>query len=57
MTRSPRASTVTETTLGALDLILDAAVHTRIPVLIWGPPGVGKSAAVHAWAARSRLRC
>ncbi len=42
---------------GALEAILDAALHTRIPVLIWGPPGVGKSAAVQAWAARSGLRC
>jgi hypothetical protein len=37
--------------------ILDAATRTQVPALIWGPPGVGKSAAVHAWAAARGLRC
>jgi hypothetical protein len=52
MTRSPHTSIP-----DALEPVLDAALDTRIPVLIWGPPGVGKSATVQAWAARSGLRC
>src|SRR5215472_1035961 len=57
MTRTSRTTTTHTDAAGGIDPILDAAVHTRIPVLIWGPPGVGKSAAVQAWAARSALRC
>ena len=36
----------------ALDGVLDSATHARVPLLLWGPPGVGKSAAVTAWARR-----
>ncbi len=57
MTRTSRTTTVHTDTHGGIEPILDAAVQTRIPVLIWGPPGVGKSAAVQAWAAREGLRC
>lgn len=41
----------------ALDQLLDLGSCTRIPSLIWGPPGVGKSAAVQQWARRRGLRC
>jgi hypothetical protein len=41
----------------ALDGVLDSATHARVPLLLWGPPGVGKSAAVTAWARRRGLPC
>lgn len=30
---------------------------SRVPLLIWGPPGVGKSATVVRWAEKRGLRC
>lgn len=36
--------------------ILDLALGTRLPVLLWGPPGVGKSAAIRAWADRRKIK-
>src|SRR5690349_16090546 len=41
----------------ALADILDGATRARVPVLFWGSPGVGKSAAIQAWAAARKLRC
>ena len=38
---------------GALDL----ATRTQVPLLIWGAPGVGKSAAVRHWAVQRGLEC
>jgi hypothetical protein len=40
-----------------LESFLDSAVRARVPILIWGSPGVGKSAAVQAWAGRRGLNC
>ncbi|MCZ2111748.1 MAG: AAA family ATPase [Dehalococcoidia bacterium] len=40
-----------------LDRLFDLATVTRVPVLLWGPPGVGKSAAVQSWAAKRGLPC
>lgn len=40
-----------------LDRLFDIATVTRVPLLIWGPPGVGKSAAIQAWANRRGLPC
>jgi hypothetical protein len=40
-----------------LTQILDVATLTRVPVLVWGPPGVGKSAAIQHWAHSRGLRC
>ena len=40
-----------------LELALDLALQTRVPLLVWGPPGVGKSAVIQAWATARGLRC
>ena len=40
-----------------LDLTLDLSLSARVPVLVWGPPGVGKTATIRAWAERRKLRC
>ena len=40
-----------------LDRLFDTATVARVPVLIWGPPGVGKSAAIQSWAASRELPC
>jgi hypothetical protein len=40
-----------------LDQLLDATTRARVPALVWGPPGVGKTAAIRAWAARRKLHC
>ncbi len=40
-----------------LDTILDSATKARVPVLLWGPPGVGKSAAITSWAKRRGQTC
>jgi hypothetical protein len=40
-----------------MNALLDTAVQVRVPVLIWGPPGVGKSAAIQRWASTRGLRC
>ena len=40
-----------------LESALDLATQTQVPLLIWGPPGVGKSASVRHWASRRRLEC
>ena len=37
--------------------VLDITTRTRVPVLIWGPPGVGKSAAILHWATTRTLPC
>jgi hypothetical protein len=36
---------------------LDITTAARVPSLIWGPPGVGKSAAIRHWAASRNLPC
>jgi hypothetical protein len=41
----------------ALSSLLDATTRARVPVLVWGPPGVGKSAAIRKWAADRGLHC
>src|SRR5579883_460852 len=40
-----------------LEKILDVATQARVPVLLWGPPGVGKSAAIQRWAVDRGMRC
>lgn len=40
-----------------LDQTLDLSLISRVPVLVWGPPGVGKTATIRAWAERRGLRC
>jgi hypothetical protein len=40
-----------------LDRILDASLRTQSPLLVWGPPGVGKTAGIRAWAAGRGLPC
>ena len=40
-----------------LDQLLDATTRARVPALVWGPPGVGKTAAIRRWAARRKLQC
>ncbi|MBC8135197.1 MAG: AAA family ATPase, partial [Fibrella sp.] len=40
-----------------LDSILDSATKARVPVLLWGSPGVGKSAAITSWAKRRGQAC
>ena len=40
-----------------VDGILDAATRARVPVLLWGAPGVGKSAAITSWAKRRGQAC
>lgn len=37
--------------------VLDFSTATRVPTLIWGPPGVGKSAAIQRWAECRGLHC
>jgi dynein-related subfamily AAA family protein len=44
-------------TAGALSDLLDATVRVQLPLLLWGPPGVGKSASVRRWAERRGLAC
>ena len=44
-------------TTSPIDDVLDAATFARVPLLFWGPPGVGKSAAITDWARRRNLRC
>ncbi len=58
-TRSAKSSSTAEgaPTGHPLDHILDSATYARVPLLLWGPPGVGKSAAVTAWAKRRKLPC
>ena len=41
----------------ALNKILDLATRTQVPVLIWGAPGIGKSAAVRQWAKARGMEC
>ena len=41
----------------SLPAILDAAAAAHVPVLVWGAPGVGKSAAVRRWAGDRGLPC
>ena len=41
----------------SLPAILDAAAAAHVPVLVWGSPGVGKSAAVRRWAGDRGLPC
>jgi MoxR-like ATPase len=40
-----------------LELTLDLSLISRVPLLVWGPPGVGKTATIRAWAERRGLRC
>ncbi len=40
-----------------LSAILDVATRARIPLLVWGPPGVGKSAVIQHWARTRGLSC
>ena len=40
-----------------LEQLLDATTRARVPALVLGPPGVGKTAAIRGWAARRRLQC
>jgi len=40
-----------------LETTLDLALTTRVPVVVWGPPGAGKTATIRAWAERRKLRC
>jgi hypothetical protein len=44
---------------GALSLerALECATRARVPLLVWGPPGVGKSAAISGWAQQRGLAC
>jgi hypothetical protein len=41
----------------SLSSALDLATRTQVPLLIWGSPGVGKSAAVRYWASQRGLEC
>ena len=41
----------------SLNKTLDLATRTQIPVLIWGAPGIGKSAAVRQWAKARGMEC
>lgn len=41
----------------SLSRALDLATRTQVPLLIWGAPGVGKSAAVRYWASQRGLEC
>ncbi|MBI3978914.1 MAG: AAA family ATPase [Chloroflexi bacterium] len=41
----------------SLRFALTAATTVHVPVIVWGPPGVGKSAAVQRWAAARGLAC
>ena len=41
----------------ALNKTLDLATRTQVPVLIWGAPGIGKSAAVRQWAKSRGMEC
>ncbi|MGC4042913.1 MAG: hypothetical protein QM758_03845 [Armatimonas sp.] len=43
--------------MASLEFLLDHALRTRVAPLLWGPPGVGKSAAIVAWAKKRGLRC
>src|SRR4051812_36479920 len=40
-----------------LKVTLDLSLSARVPVLVWGPPGVGKTATIRARAERLKLRC
>jgi len=40
-----------------LNQMLDATLRTQTPLLVWGPPGVGKTAEITAWSARRALPC
>ena len=40
-----------------LGSILDLSTRTQVPVLIWGAPGIGKSAAVRHWAKARGMEC
>lgn len=56
--RASKRTAASSTTYGhALDQVLDRATYARVPLLLWGPPGVGKSAAVTSWARRRGLPC
>src|SRR5438552_12950888 len=48
-----RHITLMETIISALD----RAASTGVPLLIWGQPGIGKSALVESWAKSQRLPC
>jgi hypothetical protein len=39
-----------------LDTKLDLSLISRVPLLVWGPPGAGKTATIRAWAERRKLR-
>src|SRR5262245_4977903 len=41
----------------SLSYLLDHATRGRVAPLLWGPPGVGKSAAIKRWAADRNLPC
>lgn len=41
----------------SLDRLLDLCALTQVPLLVWGTPGVGKSAAISAWARRRNRAC
>jgi MoxR-like ATPase len=41
----------------SLKRALDLSRCTQVPLLIWGSPGVGKSAAVRHWASERGLQC
>ena len=40
-----------------LSEILDSALRTQTPLLLWGPPGIGKSASIRKWAMDRSLSC
>src|SRR3954469_11185454 len=40
-----------------LEQSLDLTLVARVPLLVWGSPGVGKTATIRAWAQRRKLRC
>ncbi|MDX1931405.1 MAG: AAA family ATPase [Capsulimonadales bacterium] len=60
-TEAPVRNTMDLTTGGdfshPLDTVLDCATDARVPLLLWGPPGIGKSALVTSWARRRGLPC
>jgi hypothetical protein len=41
----------------SLTRALDLSARTQVPLLIWGSPGIGKSAAVRHWASQRGLEC